>query len=133
LETPPLPKIKKKQEINPQKKKKKKKKKKYIAVQLTKLVFIEYSRVNCEHTDYGYLKRGCRGIIWTSESGSNSRLEKSCNQNVIRQNKSMCLRLVGNIECGTVNVRNAYYLTGKKRKIKQEIPGICGRIISKLI
>jgi len=94
---------------------------------LTKLVFKKYSRVN------GYLKRGRRGTIWTSESESNNRLEKNCDQNVIRQNKSMCMRLAGNIECGTVNMRNAYYLTEKKRKLKQEIPGICGRIMSKVI
>jgi hypothetical protein len=30
-------------------------------------------------------------------------------------------------------MRNAYYLTEKKGKRKQEIPGICERIISKLI
>jgi hypothetical protein len=30
-------------------------------------------------------------------------------------------------------MRNAYYLTEKKGKRKQGIPGICERIISKLI
>jgi hypothetical protein len=61
---------------------------------------------------------GTEGNIWPSENGSNSRLEKNCKRNIIRQNKLMCMRWAGNI--ALVNVRNAYYLTGKEKKRKKE-------------
>jgi hypothetical protein len=52
--------------------------------------------------------------------GSNRRLEKNCKGNVIKQNKSMCMRWAENIACSTGNMKNVYYLTDVKSERKKK-------------